>query len=234
MPDDRLVRILARLAAPGSSGGADRLCAVCAEVTQMTGAGIMVLWGGQPQGSVCTTDDVSARIEDLQYTLGEGPCIDAHRGHAPVAEPDLTHPAEVRWPQFARGAVAAGARAVFGFPLSVDHVHVGALNLYRDAVGPLTVDQHADAMIVSQVAARAVLGMQAEATSGALGDALEAGGNFRFVVHQAAGMVAVQLGIPVDHALARLRAHAFAGDRPLTDVALDVVARTLRLDGDTG
>jgi hypothetical protein len=183
---------------------------------------------------VCTTDDVSARIEDLQYTLGEGPCIDAHRGHVPVAEPDLTHPAEVRWPQFARGAVAAGARAVFGFPLSVDDVHVGALNLYRDVAGPLTVDQHADAVIVSQVAARAVLGMQADASSGALGDALGAGGNFRFVVHQAAGMVAVQLGIPVGDALARLRAHAFAGDRPLTDIAEDVVARTLRLDGDTG
>ena len=54
----------------------------------LTGAGIMLLWDDQPQGSVCTTNDVSSLIEDLQYTLGEGPCIDAHRQHTPIEEPD--------------------------------------------------------------------------------------------------------------------------------------------------
>jgi hypothetical protein len=234
MPDDRLLRILARLAEPKSSGDARHLCVVCAEVTDMTGAGIMLLWGDQPQGSVCTTNEVSSLIEDLQYTLGEGPCVDAHRHHVPVAEPDLAEPAVARWPEFSRTAVAAGARAVFGFPVSVGEVHIGALNLYRDAPGPLTVDQHADALVVAQVAARAVLTMQADAMPGALGEAIEAGGNFRFVVHQAAGMVAVQLGIPVGEALVRLRAQAFSSGRPLADIALDVVSRTLRLDGDGG
>jgi GAF domain-containing protein len=232
MPDDRLVRILARLAEPDESGDARHLCEVCAEVTQMTGAGIMLLWGDQPQGSVCTTNDVSSLIEDLQYTLGEGPCIDAHRQHAPVDEPDLAQPATARWPEFSRTAVAAGARAVFGFPISLDEVHIGALNLYRDAPGPLTADQRADALVVARVAARAVLTMQAGALPGALGVALEAGGNFRFVVHQAAGMLTVQLGIPVDEALLRLRANAFSTGRPLADIAQDVVARRLRLDAD--
>jgi len=88
--------------------------------------------------------------------------------------------------------------------------------------------------VVAQVAARAVLTMQADAMPGALGEAIEAGGNFRFVVHQAAGMVAVQLGIPVGEALVRLRAQAFSSGRPLADIALDVVSRTLRLDGDGG
>ena len=59
---------------------------------------------------------------------------------------------------------------------------------------------------------------------------LEAGGNFRFVVHQASGMVAAQLEIGVGEALVRLRAYAFANDRSLSEVAEDVVARRLRLE----
>jgi len=70
--------------------------------------------------------------------------------------------------------------------------------------------------------------MQAEAPPGMLGAALEAGSDFRFVVHQAAGMVSAQLEASVGEALIRLRAHAFALDRPLAAVAEDVVARRLR------
>lgn len=231
MPDARLIRILTRLAADdGTAGGATRLCVVCAEVTEMTGAGIMLLADGQPQGSICTTDDVSALIEDLQYTLGEGPCVDAYRKHTPVAEPDLAEPEVVRWSAFASPAVGAGARAIFGFPVAVGDVRIGALNLYRDAPGPLTAEQHADALVVAAVAARAIMTMQGSARRGQLGADLEASGNFRYVVHQAAGMVAVQMGVPVDDALVQLRAHAFGNDRALTDVAKDVVERRVRFD----
>ena len=63
---------------------------------------------------------------------------------------------------------------------------------------------------------------------------LEAGADFQLVVHQAAGMVAVQLGVTVAQALVRLRAYAFGNDRPLAGVARDVVARTLRFDAASG
>jgi len=232
MPDDRLLRILSRLAADDGTGSTARLCAVCAEITEMSGAGIMLLAYDRPQGSVCTTDEVSAQIEELQYTLGEGPCVDAHRHHAPVLEPDLASPAVVRWAEFSRSAVAAGARAVFGFPVAIGEVRVGALNLYRDRPGPLTADQHADAVAVAQVAARSIITMQAGAVPGQLGPELEAGGNFRFVVHQAAGMVAVQLGVSVDDALLRIRAHAFSTDETVVEVAEGVLARRLRFDPD--
>ncbi len=230
MPGDRLIRILKRLAADDGAGAATRLCAVCAEVTQMSGAGIMLLSGNLPQGSVCTTNDVSSSIEELQYTLGEGPCIDAHRQHSPVAEPDLADPATIRWAEFARSAVALGARAVFGFPIAVGSTHLGALNLYRDRPGALSADQHSDALLVADVAAYAIISMQANADPDTLGPELESGGNFRFVVHQAAGMIAVQVDIPVDDALLRLRAHAFSTGRPSSDVARDVVACKLRFD----
>ena len=232
MPADRLAMILARLSIdPAGVGGAARLCEVCAEVTELSGAGIMLMTTGQvPQGSVCTSDDVSALIEELQYTLGEGPCIDAHRQQRPIVEPDLAVPAIGRWPAFSAAAVGAGARAVFGFPLAIGAVHLGALNLYRDRPGALTAGQHTDALLLAGVAARAVIAMQAHAPPGALGAELEIGTNFRHAVHQASGMVAVQLGVTVTDALIRLRAHAFSHDRLVTDVADDVVAGRLRFD----
>jgi GAF domain len=228
MPRDRLIRVLNRLARDDGAGATTRLCTTSAEIIEMTGAGIMLLADDRPQASLCTTNDVSALIEELQYTLGEGPCVDAHRGSIPVAEPDLADPGVVRWSAFSRSAVEAGARAVFGFPLMVGGARLGALNLYRDEPGPLTPDQHADALVVADVAARAIIGMQAGAGPGSLGAELETGGSFRFVVHQAAGMIAVQLGVPVADALVQLRARAFGTDRTIVAVANDVVNRRLR------
>jgi hypothetical protein len=230
MPADRLIRILARLAVDDGTDDAPRLCTVCAEVTSVDGAGIMLLAGDRPQGSVCTSDATSTRIEELQYTLGEGPCIDAHRQHTPIVEPDLADPETLRWTAFGPAALAAGARAVFGFPLSVGQTHVGAMNLYRNRPGSLSADQHADALVMADVAARAIISIQAGAPAGTLASQLETSGNFRFVVHQASGMVAAQLDVPVDDALSLLRAHAFARGRTVTDVARDVVDRRLRLD----
>lgn len=211
-----------------------RLCAVCVEVTAMSGAGIMLMAGDLPQGSVCTTNDVSALIEDLQYTYGEGPCVDAYRLDHPIDEPALANPSQPRWPAFTPAAVAAGADAVFGFPVGLGGVRLGALNLYRDRPGPLTADQHADALVMSDVAARVMIGMQADALPGSIAIDLEIGANFQFVVHQAAGMVTVQLGVGVSEALVRLRANAFANGRLVADVAVDVVERRLRFDDHDG
>lgn len=86
---------------------------------------------------------------------------------------------------------------MFGFPMQVGTVRLGALNLYRDQPGALSADQHADALVVAGVAARAVLSRQAHARQGALAAELEAGSDFRFVVHQASGMVSAQLEVSV-------------------------------------
>ena len=225
------MRILERLQ---RDGGLDtqRLCTVSAEVTGVTGAGIMLMSGDIPRGSVCTTDAVSSRIEQLQYDLGEGPCVDAYNHEQPVAEENLADPAVPRWIAFSGPAVEAGARAVFGFPLQVGAVRLGALNLYRDRPGPLTDDQHADALVLADIAAQTVVMLQADAPAGAVSAELEAHADFQYVVHQAAGMVAAQLDATVGRALIRMRAHAFGNGRSLTDVARDVVERRLRFENE--
>lgn len=232
MAGHRRVRILDLLVGDGDRPLAGpRICEVGARVTGMTGAGIMLMSADVAQGSLCTSDPVSAVLEDLQYMLGEGPCIDACQDDRPVAEPDLARPDVHRWIAFSSPAVEAGARAVFGFPLRVGAVGLGALNLYRDRPGPLTDEQHADALVMADIAAQSILVLQANAPPGVLAVELEAGADLHHLVHQASGMVAVQLGVGVGLALVRLRAHAFATGASLTEVARQVVGRTLRLDG---
>lgn len=232
---ERRLRILAQLVGSGVPQlDSRRLCEVCAEVTGMSGAGIMLMSGDVPRGSAGSTDEVSAAIEELQFALGEGPCVDAYQEDQPVLEPDLADPTTPRWVGFTGPAVDAGARAIFGFPLQVGAVRLGALNLYRRQPGPLSDEQHADALVMADVAAQALLVMQANAPPGKLAAELEAGSDFQYVVHQASGMVAAQLDVSVGQALIRLRAYAFGNDRLLTEVAKDVVARTLRFDAATG
>jgi hypothetical protein len=230
MAGERLQRILAELAVGGGERSSARLCEVGAHVTGMSGAGIMLMSDDLPHGSLCSSDDVSALIEDLQYTLGEGPCLDAFHEGRVVSEPDLADPVTRRWVAFSSSAMEAGAWALFGFPMRVGTIRLGALNLYRDRPGLLSDDQHADALVMADVAARWVLDTQAEAPPGSLAEGLELGADFHFVVQNAAGMVSVQLGVSVTDALIRLRAYAFSHDRLLGDVARDVISRTLRLE----
>jgi GAF domain-containing protein len=231
---DRRLELLGLIVDPSGELETQRLCDVCAEVTGMTGAGIMLMSGDIRRGSVCTTGAVSSLIEQLQYDLGEGPCVDAYNSDRPVSEPDLANPTTARWLAFTGPAVDAGARAVFGFPLHVGAVRLGALNLYCDAPGPLADDHHADALLLAGIVAQALMLLQANAPAGTVAAELEANADFQYVVHQASGMVAAQLDSSVGQALIRMRAHAFGNDNTLTNVARAVVDRELRFDAPTG
>jgi hypothetical protein len=194
----------------------------------------MLMSGDVPHGSLCTANEMSDVVEQLQFALGEGPCMDAYRQDWPVLEPDLAQPSTLRWLAFAPPAIEAGVRAVFGFPLQVGSVRLGALNLCRDRPGPLSDDQHADALVMAGIAAQAVLVLQSGASAEELASELGAGADFHYVVHQASGMVAAQLEVSVGQALVRLRAYSFGNDRHLAEVANDVVARKLRFDAASG
>ncbi len=140
-----------------------RLCQVCAEVTAMGGVGIMLMEDDRPQRSLCTTNEMSDLIEQLQYALDEGPAVDAYRRDGPVTEPDLVGAGARRWPTFAPAAVRAGVLAVFGYPLRVGAVRLGALSLWRDRPGPLDDGQHAAALVMADIGAEAALVLQAAA-----------------------------------------------------------------------
>ncbi|GLZ38057.1 GAF and ANTAR domain-containing protein [Actinokineospora sp. NBRC 105648] len=239
MVEDRLQRLRDLLAADRLSrpAAAVRLvCERCLVELSISGAGATVL-SHLPgvdsdddrlgRGLVYATNAVSAGLEDLQLTVGEGPCLDAFASGGPVLVADLA--AETaRWPAFTRAACDLGAAAVFSFPLEVGVVRLGSLDLYRDTAGPLTRVELADALILADLATQGVVadldGHDTEDVSWLADPHVE--------VHQAAGMVQVQLGTTTDVALMRLRAHAFTHDLPLAEVARRVVGRTLRFTDD--
>jgi len=132
-PADRLQRILGALADDGTEPwSAERICTVCPDIVGVDGAGVMLMSGDVPRGSLCATDAVSHRIEDLQYTLGEGPCVDAYRLDRVVAEPDLAEPMMRRWHAFTPPALEAGVRAIFGFPKKGNFSKNNILGLKRN------------------------------------------------------------------------------------------------------
>lgn len=230
MSGRRRARVLAQLADGGGGVTTARLCEVSAATTGVSGAGIAVVTDELGEVTIAASDEVSTKIEELHYLLVEGPGIDAYRLGAAVSAADLADPG-LGWAAFTPAALAIGVRAIFAFPLRVGSVRLGVLTLYRDRPGVLADDQHADALMMAEVVGQALLLMQAGTPADALGAELETSVDFHHVVHQAAGMVSVQLDVNVAEALTRLRGYAFARDLALATVAADVVARRLRLDG---
>jgi hypothetical protein len=206
-----------------------RIAEKCVERLGVTGAGISIVSDMGNRTVVCATDEVSARIEELQVALGEGPCVDAVGRAGPVLVQDLSdhHDLSVeRWPSFMRAAHEVGVRAVFAFPMRIGVLGIGAVDLYRTTPGSLSEDELSGALLAAEVAGVAVLGLRPDAEAALVEDS--DAGAYLAQVHQATGMVMVQLGVSVDQAFLLLRARAFAAGRPLHDVATDVVRRRLR------
>jgi transcriptional regulator with GAF, ATPase, and Fis domain len=225
----RLSRVAKALTA-GPSDANTSLCSTAARLVGVAGAGVVLMSGGRQLGTVCTSDPTTETVEEAQFTLGEGPCVDAFRTGVPTIVPDLAALDEVRWPGFRPDALAAGIRAAFGFPLVVGRACIGALDLYDDKTGALTDEQFSEAVAVAHVAARVVLSWQTVAEPESLAWQLEQVPAHRAAVHHATGMVSVQAAVPVGDALALLQAYAFADGRSIGAVSADVVDGRLRFD----
>lgn len=214
---------------PAVVGVLQRLCRAAQRDLPASGVGVSMISkvGGQMMAAASSTS--SAMIEELQFALGEGPCLTAFETRRPVLVPDLAHAAKTTWPAYAPAAYQHGVRAVFAFPLQVGVARVGALDVYRDVVGGLSTWTMSRALGYADAAMQTMLQAQQDGETGSLlGDTADS----RFEVYQAQGMVMVQLGITADEALARIRAHAYALDRRLLDVAEDVIARRIVLERD--
>jgi transcriptional regulator with GAF, ATPase, and Fis domain len=219
--------------AAGASGRLDRLCSALTRALPATGVGVSLLTPDHNGGGIVAASDARSRVlEELQFTTGEGPCIDAYTTGQPVLVPDLDGHGTRRWPGYAPAAREHGVRAVFAFPLQVGATRAGALDIYRAEAGSLTDDAVTRASTFADVAMGLLVDGQARVgdhrSSSDLDDALAP----RLEVYQAQGMVMVDLGVRVDEAMARLRAHAYAEGRPIVAVARDIVAGRLTLDRD--
>ena len=205
-----------------------QICAGAVAWLGVTGAAVILMSRQETGATVVASNDAVRTIEELQFTLGEGPCLQAFQSGTPVLEADLRHASD--WPEFSRQAQDAGARAVFALPLRLGAIRLGVLYLYRAEPGTLTDDQLGDGFALADLATELLLETQAYVPEGEIGPDLGGGWALRAVVHQAAGMIAAQLDIDLGEALARLRAHAYGNGGKVYDVALDVVERRIRFE----
>jgi len=233
------------LASGSTSARPGGLCGPCVELLPVTGAAISTLSGSINNETVCASDDVAFRIDELQFDLGEGPCWEAFASRRPVLVPDLRKGPLPPWPVFSTAVRETSAIALFAFPLYFGATGIGALDLYRTTAGPLDDEAMRDTRILADTVAievmRRILATVAReeaespATAGSAPamDPWQESPRNRREVHQATGMIMDQLDLTVGAAFARLRAHAFATDSTVAEVAHEIVNRRLRFPSDS-
>ena len=204
----------------------EELCVPGVREASVDGAGVSMLTLDGTPDPVFASDDRSALVEELQFTLGVGPCFDASRHQSPVLVSDLLDPAEAvqaGWPAFVNEALLAGVRAIFAFPLGVGSIRLGTLDLYRSTPGPLSSVQLGTVLALTDTIGMALLD-QGPAPPEQPDDL-----RHRAVVHQAAGMVMIQLDSTIEDALLVLRSTAYAEGTPISELATAVVDGRRRL-----
>lgn len=223
MPEDTARELAQLLAADGGPPPPPGWTVRCARLFGVDGIAVSAMIDGGSE-LMWFSDETSAVLDDLQFTLGEGPTVSAVRHGSLQLHPDMERSAPL-WPEFAAAAAAEKVRAMFVFPLLLGTLRVGALTCYSRRPGPLARRAIADALFLSDDIAVHLMQLDEWGTEGPVRPA-----DFhRAEVHQAAGMISVQLNIPLADAVLRLRAHAFAEGRAILDVCRDVIARRLRL-----
>ena len=211
---------------PGLVGWMQQLCRAAAHALPAIGVGVSLISEIGHQVTFATSGPTFEKIEELQFTMGEGPCIDAFASRTPVLTADLSACLE-RWPGYAPAVLDEGVRAVFAFPLQVGAARMGALDVFRETTGELPSSAFNLALAFAEVAMATLLDAQNRA--GPIPSVPEQASESRFELYQAQGMVMIQLGVGLPEAMARLRAYAFTNDRVLSDVADDIIGGQLKL-----
>jgi hypothetical protein len=226
--DDRrrtiLRQIVDRAEVADWHGWSQALCQVATSIMPSV-RGVTVIAGVDglplPMGA---TDDWTREIEELHRTLGEGPALTAQQTGKPVIVAALEKESG-RWPAWVAAATALGVTGMWSYPLIVGGARVGAITFHRTDQRQQGPSEISDARILVDLAGRL---LWADADRIERGDADDDLQDYQ-TVNMAAGMVSVQLDIPIPDAVTRIRAHAFVNDQSITMVAGDIVERRLRL-----
>jgi hypothetical protein len=218
-----LVDRQSRPAGPGLARTLDRVCGATSEGLGLAGSAVTVM-SGSGHGAVAGGSSPRMRsLAALEFDLGEGPCRAAFTARRPVLVSDLGGEASAAWPGYALAAGGLGVGAAFAFPLQVGAAALGVLSMYADHVRTLDAEDVGLGAVFAEITTEVLINDAAPAADGTLSPDLTDILDLRPEVFQAQGMVMVALGVSLTEALARMRAHAFAVERSLDELALDIV-----------
>jgi hypothetical protein len=200
-------------------------------------AAISLVFDGANAATLGSSGPPARVYDELQFTLGEGPCLDSVALRTPVLVVDLADLNDARWPLYGPAMLAHEIRGVYAMPVLVAGEYVGALDLFRAEPVTLSTEQLTGAIIAAELAAIPVLDLMDQDLQAAISDPssnawAELNSLSRAEVSQATGMLMAQLDIDAAEALVRLRARAYATDRSAIEVARDILDRRLRLEDD--
>jgi hypothetical protein len=230
-------RLSAALGSERGAAAADRLCDACVELLDVDAAAISLIFDGVSTGTLGVSSADARLYDEVQFTLGEGPCLESVMSRGPVFVPDLADAAEVRWPTYIPAMLAHDIRSVHAMPVVLAGEYVGALDLFSARPGQLGAARLEGALAAAMLAEMPLLDLVAEDLYSAIvdpdGDAWSQLHNLtRVEVSQATGMLIEQLNLEPAQALVRLRAYAYSSNRSASDVARDILDNGLRLEVD--
>src|SRR5580700_10717053 len=156
---DRTAKVWEWIGAAHDGDGPASLAALCRAAVRwlgVDGASVTVSGGPAARELLFATDELTAQLDELVFTTGEGPGAADFRFGSPMLIPDLEAVAG-RWPGFVPAAVRAGARAMFALPLQAGAIRVGVLSLYRSLPGSLTPAELGDVLTFADIALQMVL-----------------------------------------------------------------------------
>ncbi len=139
-------------AAVGSSRGteaANRLCRASVDLVHVDAAAISLIFNGTNSATLGASSQAARLYDELQFTLGEGPCLESVARQSPVLVPDLADTSDDRWPAYTAAMLAHQIGSVFAMPEVLAGEYVGALDLYRDGPSSLDADELAGALMVA-------------------------------------------------------------------------------------
>ena len=176
---------------------------------------------GKPE-TTAATDDVVAQIDQAQYDVDAGPCLDAFR-HGRVFRIDETLDDDLPWPEFRAAAVLNGVHSTLSLPLAANGDTIGALNLYSRRPGTFPEGIESQVERFTEPAAVLLLNAYMLWDARRLADNLETALETKAVIEQAKGMLMAQQGIDADTAFDVLRRASQRENVKLRDIAQRLV-----------
>lgn len=161
-----------------------------------------------------TTDPAAARIDELQFSLDEGPCLTVLVDHEIARVVDTQR--DDRWPAWSDAARDEGVRSSLSVRLATSTPLFACLNMYsRDTDG--FDDDDVDLAAVYARLASVAIGNAREITG--LRSALQN----RLVIGAAQGILMERYGLSLNRSFEVLRRHSNESNTKLRDVAQGVV-----------
>ncbi len=191
------------------------------QLFQATGCGIMLIDDSSVLAAVAATDEPGRLLEVVQEQVGHGPCVDALTFGQIVNTADLG--ADARWPELGQLA-AKGVRAVLGVPLHADRLPVGSLNVYRDQPHQWTESEVSALTAYSSLVEGGLQTALHARERERLAEQLQHALDHRVVIERAVGIVMGRQNINAVDAFNQLRHQARSAQRPVADVAADLLA----------